>query len=179
MSSPAHCKPLGKEPWQTGFTDFLLRGGEIVLCSQQFDEIVLDVINTISSAPVCVARLANAGRVDEIFLAMLNTNVLGVVAPDAVIAHKYHRHMRVAERTDGHPLIRITDDVAQTNEVCAPALTRVRQYSFKRFEIRMNVTENGEPHYDPGWTTEKSKRYNGSMRTHQRFGSRNEFCSRY
>src|SRR5436189_1227809 len=125
LPSPAHCKPLGKEPWQTGFTDFLLRGGEIVLCSQQFDEIVLDVVNTISSAPVSVARLANTARVDEIFLARLNTNVLGVVAPDAVIAHKYHRHMRVAEKTDGRPLIRKTRDGVEIVEYVAPLPGRI------------------------------------------------------
>jgi hypothetical protein len=43
----------------------------------------------------------------------------------------------------------VTDDVAQTDEVRASALTRVRYHGFKRFEIGMNVTENGEPHYDP------------------------------
>jgi hypothetical protein len=43
----------------------------------------------------------------------------------------------------------VTDDVTQTDKVRASALTRVRHHGFKRFEIGMNVTENGEPHYDP------------------------------
>jgi hypothetical protein len=30
----------------------------------------------------------------------------------------------------------------------ASALTRVGRHGFKRFEIGMNVTENGEPHFD-------------------------------
>jgi hypothetical protein len=42
----------------------------------------------------------------------------------------------------------VADDVAQTDEISTPALTRVGYYGFKRFEIGMNVTENGESHFD-------------------------------
>src|SRR4029450_3319809 len=48
--SASHSKPLGKQSRQTSLRDFLLRGGEIVFYSQQFDEVVLDVVNTISGA---------------------------------------------------------------------------------------------------------------------------------
>src|ERR1700747_3245760 len=101
MSSTTHCEALRQQSRQTGFSDFLLRGGEIVFYSQQFNEIVLDVVNAISGAPVSVTGLAHAAGVDEIFFARLNTNMLGVLTPDAIVAHKYHRHMRVAEKTDG------------------------------------------------------------------------------
>src|SRR5882724_11692199 len=123
--SASHSKPLGKQSWQTGFSDFLLRGGEIVFYSQQFDEVVLDVVNTISGAPVSVTGLTHAASVDEIFFARLNTNVLGVLAPDALIAHKYHRHMRVAEKTDGRPLIRKTRDGVEIIEYVAPLPGRI------------------------------------------------------
>src|SRR5262245_24764176 len=60
-----------------------------------------------------------------------------------------------------------------------PALTRVGRHGFKRFEIGMNVTENGEPHLIPVRPPEKSECYNGSTRAHQRFGARIEFCDGY
>src|SRR6266481_5080288 len=123
--SASHSKPLRKKPRQTGFSDFLLRGGEIVFYSQQFDEVVLDVVNTISGAPVSVTGLTHAAGVDEILFARLNTNVLGGLAPDAVIAHKYHRHMRVAEKTDGRPLIRKTRDGVEIVEYVAPLPGRI------------------------------------------------------
>src|SRR5216117_1903505 len=123
--SASHSEPLGKKSRQTSLRDFLLRGGEIVFYSQQFDEVVLDVVNTISGAPVSVTRLTHAAGVDEIFFARLNTNVLGVLAPDAVIAHKYHRHMRVSEKTDGRPLIRKTRDGVEIIEYVAPLPGRI------------------------------------------------------
>ncbi len=125
MFSASHCQALGKEPRQTSLRDFLLRGGEIVFYSQEFDEVVLDVVNTISSSPVSVTRLAHAAGVDEIFFAGLNTNVLGVLAPDAVIAHKYHRHMGVAEKTDSCPLIRKTRDGVEIIEHVPPLAGRI------------------------------------------------------
>jgi hypothetical protein len=79
--SASHSKPLGKQSRQTSLRDFLLRGGEIVFYSQQFDEVVLDVVNTISGAPVSVTGLTHAAGVDEIFFAWLNTNVLGGLTP--------------------------------------------------------------------------------------------------
>jgi hypothetical protein len=123
--SASHSKPLGKQSRQTCLRDFLLRCGEIVFYSQQFDEVVLDVVNTICGAPVSVTGLTHAASVDEIFFARLNTNVLGVLAPDAVIAHKYHRHMRVAEKTDGRPLIRKTRDGVEIIEYVAPLPGRI------------------------------------------------------
>src|SRR4029453_11201644 len=124
LSAP-HSKPPGKQSRQTSLRVFLLRGGEIVFYSQQFDEVVLDVVNTISGAPVSVTGLADAAGVDEIFFARLNTNVLGGLAPDAVIAHKYHRHMRVAEKTDSCPLIRKTRDGVEIIEHVAPLPGRI------------------------------------------------------
>src|SRR5215216_3092908 len=125
--SASHSKPLGKQPWQTSLCDFLLRGSEIVFYSQQFYELVLDVVNTISGAPVSVTRLSHAASVDEIFFARLNTNVLGVLAPDAVIAHKYHWHMRMAEKTDGCPLIRKARDGVEIIEHVAPLPGRIER----------------------------------------------------
>ena len=62
----------------------------------------------------------------------------------------HHRAIEFADKLDAFTWIRVvTDDVAQTDEVRASALTRVRHHGFKRFEIGMNVTENGEPHFDP------------------------------
>src|SRR4029077_6687749 len=40
----------------------------------------------------------------------------------------------------------VTDDVAQTNEVSAVPLARVRQHCFEGLQIRMNVAKNGKPH---------------------------------
>jgi hypothetical protein len=62
----------------------------------------------------------------------------------------HHRAIQLADKLDAFSWICIvTNDVAQTDEVRASALTRVRHHGFERFEIGMNVTENGEPHYDP------------------------------
>src|SRR5437667_268686 len=124
--SASHPKPLGKKPRQTSLRHFLLRGGEIVFYSQQFDEVVLDVVNTISGAPVSVTRLSHAAGVDEVFFARLNSNVFGGLTPDAVIAHKYHRHMRVAEKTDGRPLIRKTGDGVEIIKYVAPLPGRIQ-----------------------------------------------------
>src|SRR5437667_8677446 len=101
--SASHPKPLGKKPRQTSLRDFLLCGGEIVFHSQQFDEVVLDVVNTISGAPVSVTRLTHAASVDEIFFARLNTNVLGVLAADSVIVNKVYRQMRLSDQHTVHP----------------------------------------------------------------------------
>src|SRR5262249_6398625 len=79
-----------------------------------------DVVNTISGAPISVARLSNATGVDEILFAGLNTNVLGGITPDAIIAHKYHRHVRVAKKTDGRSLIGKTRAGVQIIEYVAP-----------------------------------------------------------
>ena len=123
--SASHSKPLGKQSRQTSLRDFLLRGGEIVFYSQQFDEVVLDVVNTISGAPVSITRLPHTAGVDEIFFAGLNTNVLGSLTPDALIAHEYHRHMRMAEETDSRPLIRKTRDGVEIIEYVAPLPGRI------------------------------------------------------
>src|SRR6185436_6522343 len=120
LSSASHCKPLCEQPWQTSFRYFLLRGGEIVFYSQQFDEVVVDVVNAISRAPVSVTRLAHAACVNEIFFASFNTNVIGGLTTDAVFAHKYHRHMRVAEKTDSCPLIRKARSGVEIIEYVAP-----------------------------------------------------------
>ncbi len=61
----------------------------------------------------------------------------------------HHRAIQLADKLNAFTRICVvTDDVAQTDEVRASALTRVRHHGFKRFEIGMNVTENGEPHWD-------------------------------
>ena len=41
----------------------------------------------------------------------------------------------------------VTNHIAKADEVCAPASPRVRRYSFERLEIRVDVTENCEPHW--------------------------------
>jgi hypothetical protein len=62
----------------------------------------------------------------------------------------HHRAIELADKLDAFTWIRVvTDDIAQTNEVRASALMRVRHHGFKRFEIGMNVTENCKPHYGP------------------------------
>jgi hypothetical protein len=66
-----------------------------------------------------------------------------------VVVAFHHRAIELADKLDAFTGIRIiTDDVPQTDEMCTPALTRVGHHGFKRFEIGMNVTENGEPHFD-------------------------------
>jgi hypothetical protein len=69
--------------------------------------------------------LTHAAGVDEIFFAWLDTNVLGGLTPYAVIAHKYHRHMCVAEKADGGPLIRKTRDGVEIIEYVAPLPGRI------------------------------------------------------
>ena len=67
-----------------------------------------------------------------------------------VVVSFHHRAVELADKLDAFTGIRVvTDDVAQANEMRASALTRVLYHRFKRFEIGMNVTENGEPHWDP------------------------------
>jgi hypothetical protein len=67
-----------------------------------------------------------------------------------VVIAFYHRAIDLADKLDAFTRICIvTDDVTQTDEVRAFALTRVRHDGFKRLEIGMNVTENCKPHYDP------------------------------
>jgi len=61
---------------------------------------------------------------DEIFFARLNTNVLGGLTPDALIAHKYHRTC-VCRKTDGCPLIRKTRDSVEIIEYVAPLSGRI------------------------------------------------------
>ena len=41
----------------------------------------------------------------------------------------------------------VTNHVAEADKVRAPASTRVGHYSFQRLKIRVNVTENCEPHW--------------------------------
>jgi hypothetical protein len=60
-----------------------------------------------------------------------------------------HRAMELTDKLDAFTRICVvTHHIAQTDEVCASATTRIRHHGFKRFEIGMNVTENGEPHED-------------------------------
>src|SRR4029077_10580467 len=67
-----------------------------------------------------------------------------------VVVAFHRRAIELADKLDAFTRICVvTDDVAQTDEVRASALTRVRHHGFKRFEIGMNVTENGDPHFDP------------------------------
>jgi hypothetical protein len=67
-----------------------------------------------------------------------------------VVVAFHHRAIELADKLDAFTRVCVvTDDVAQTDEVRASALTRVRHHGFKRFEIGMNVTENCKPHYDP------------------------------
>src|SRR5215831_19032520 len=125
MSSASHCKPLGKKPRQTSFCDFLLRGREIVFHPQQFDQVILDVVNAIAGAPVSVTRLADATGVDEIFFSRLDANVLCGVAPDAFLAYKHHWHMGVAEKTDSRALICGTRSGVEIIEHVAPLAGRI------------------------------------------------------
>src|SRR5262245_33356268 len=127
LFSASHGKPFSKHSRQTSLRDFLLRRGEIVLYAQQFDEVVFDVVNTICGTPVSVAGLAHAAGVDEIFFARLNPNVLGGLAPDALIAHKHHRDMGVAKETDGRPLIRKTRDGVEIVEYVTPLPRRIER----------------------------------------------------
>jgi hypothetical protein len=62
----------------------------------------------------------------------------------------HHGTIQVADKLDAFTRICVvTNNVPQTNEVRTSALTRVGHHGFKRLKIRMNVTENGEPHPDP------------------------------
>ena len=67
-----------------------------------------------------------------------------------VVVAFHHWTIELADKLDAFTRICVvTDDITQTDEVRASALTRVRHYGIERFEIGMNVTENGEPHWDP------------------------------
>jgi hypothetical protein len=127
LPSAPHCKTLCKEARQTGPSDFLLRGREIVFYPQKFDEMVLDVVYAISCAPVSVARLSHAAGVDEIFFARLDANVLGRLTPDAFVANKDHWHVCVAEKTDGGALIGETRDRIEIIEHIAPLPGRIER----------------------------------------------------
>src|SRR5262245_43305473 len=96
VTSAAHCKSLCKEPLQTGSAEPLLPGREIIFYPQQLEQLVLNVVNTISCAPVSVARLSHTASVDEIFFARLDANVLSVLPSHAIVANKHHWHMGVA-----------------------------------------------------------------------------------
>ena len=64
-----------------------------------------------------------------------------------VVIAFYYRAIQVANTFDAFTRICVvTDHVAKADKVRASAFTRVRHYGFERFEIRMDVTENCEPH---------------------------------
>src|SRR6266542_1812648 len=111
LASASNCKPLGEGPRQTGFSNFLLRGHQIIFYPQQFDQIVLNIVDAVSRAPVTVAWLPHAACVDEILPATLDANVFFPFLPyAALVPNKNHGHMGVAEKTDGGALIRETRD---------------------------------------------------------------------
>ena len=41
----------------------------------------------------------------------------------------------------------VTDHVAEADEMRAPALMRIGDDSFERLKIRVNIAENGKPHW--------------------------------
>src|SRR4051794_17506580 len=84
----AKFQALRQQARQTGLDDFILRGVEVVFDPALFDAISLDVIDGISSPPIAVARLADAAGVDEIFFVRLDHELIGLHAPDSVVADK-------------------------------------------------------------------------------------------
>src|SRR5262249_19633407 len=81
--------------------------------------------NAISCAPVAVTWLPNAAGVNEIFFARLDADALGGLASHAFVAHEYHRHMGMAEKTDGRALIGETRDGIEVIEHISPLAGRV------------------------------------------------------
>jgi hypothetical protein len=60
----------------------------------------------------------------------------------------YDRAIKLADKLDAFTRICVvTDNIAKADKVRASALTRVSHHGFERFKIRMNVTENCEPHW--------------------------------
>src|SRR2546423_7389494 len=125
MGSATHRKALGQEPRQTSLRDFLLRGWQIVFQAQQLDKLVFYIVNAICCVPVAVTRLPDAAGVNEIFFCGLDANVLGSLAPNAFGAHEYHRHMGVAEETNGRALISETRDGIEIIKHVAPLPGRI------------------------------------------------------
>src|SRR5947209_4975164 len=64
-------QPFRQHGRQAGVDDFFLRCCQIVFQPPLFDDVALDVVNTIRGVPIPVARLADAPNVDEIFFAGL------------------------------------------------------------------------------------------------------------
>src|SRR5207247_603861 len=127
LASTAHRESLGEEARQAGLRDFLLRRREIVLYPQQFDQVVVDIVNAIRSAPVPVARLSDTAGVNEVFFAWLDPNVLAGLALDTFVANKRHRHMGVPEKTDCRALIRKTREGIEMIEHINPFSGRVER----------------------------------------------------
>ena len=64
--SAAFHDPLGEHRRQAGGDDFLLSLGDVILDAAEHDEVVIEVEDRITGAPVAVARLADGADVDEI-----------------------------------------------------------------------------------------------------------------
>ncbi len=99
------CEPLCEEPRQTRFSNLLLHGRQIVFYPQLLDQIVFSVVNAIGRAPISIAWLPHATRVDELLPGWLDANVPSPFPPDTLIPNKNHRHMRVPEKTNVGALI--------------------------------------------------------------------------
>ncbi len=125
VASAAHCKTFGEELRQTCFRNLLLRARHVIFYPQQFDQIVVNIVNAICRAPISVAWLPDAACVDEILFGRLDSDVFDPFLPNALVPNKYHGHVRVAEKTDGGALIRETCDSVEIAKHIAPLAGRI------------------------------------------------------
>ena len=75
--------------------------------------------------PISVARLSYAACIDEVLLARLDADVFDSLLPDTLVANEHHRHVGMAEKTDGSALVGETCDSVEIAEDIAPLAGRI------------------------------------------------------
>src|SRR5205807_2320950 len=70
------CQPFGEQARQASIDDFFLGGGQIIFDSPLLNHRAVDMINAIGGAPVSIAGLAHAARVNEIFFAGIDPELV-------------------------------------------------------------------------------------------------------
>ena len=102
-----------------------MRRCQIVFHAALFDDIFVEVVNTVSRAPVGISRLAHTACVNKIFLCHVDPELFNADTFYAFIANECHRHVRVAEKTNSGVLISEAGGGVQIVEDITPLRRRI------------------------------------------------------